>query len=453
MSSAAQNLVAPFREQLLHGLYEAAELEHNLMCTYLYAAFSLKQGEAEGLTAQEADAVERWRRAILDVAIEEMGHVCAVWNITAAIGGAPRFGRTNFPLDPGYLPAGVVVKLAPFNEATLQHFIHLERPEGSGEPDGEGFPLERTFLRAIAAPRLTPMGIDYATVGEFYAALGAGLRGLVAQVDESAAFCGDRALQLSENEIDLGGVRPVVCLKTALAAFDAIVLQGEGAPRDNTESHFAKFVSIRSEYRSLKERNPSFVPAHPAATNPVLRRPPRPEGRVWLEDSRAAAVVDLANAAYGLMLRFIGYSYAISGPAPRRRWSSTSASDSCAQSPRLPSARHVCRRALRIQDATPACRSPHCVTPPPCPRVPAPGVSSTSDWHSSHTQRRRSPLRSARRALKPPRGILLSLRIVQGADSMRMRCLRPSLSRLPLDRRQLPRPSPLRAWNAWRARS
>ncbi len=29
-------LPAPSREWLLHQLYEAAELEHNLMCTYLY---------------------------------------------------------------------------------------------------------------------------------------------------------------------------------------------------------------------------------------------------------------------------------------------------------------------------------------------------------------------------------------------------------------------------------
>ena len=46
----------------LHALYEAAELEHNLMCTYLYAAFSLKDGEADGLSAEEAAAVKRWRR-------------------------------------------------------------------------------------------------------------------------------------------------------------------------------------------------------------------------------------------------------------------------------------------------------------------------------------------------------------------------------------------------------
>ena len=110
---------APAREQLLHTLYEAAELEHNLMCTYLYAAFSLKRGVEEGLSAVEAEAVQRWRREIIDVAVEEMGHLVAMWNLTAALGGTPRFGRTNFPLDPGYLPARIVVKLAPFNATTL----------------------------------------------------------------------------------------------------------------------------------------------------------------------------------------------------------------------------------------------------------------------------------------------------------------------------------------------
>src|SRR4051812_39444486 len=113
----------PSREQLLHSFYEAAELEHCLMCTYLYAAFSLKSGEAEGLTPIEAEAVARWRRTILRVSIEEMGHLVSVWNITAALGGSPRFGRDNFPLNPGNLPASVVVKLAPFSDAVLQHFV------------------------------------------------------------------------------------------------------------------------------------------------------------------------------------------------------------------------------------------------------------------------------------------------------------------------------------------
>ena len=58
---------APSREQLIHSLYEAAELEHNLMCTYLYAAFSLKTA-GEGLSDAEVEAVARWKSEIIGVA-------------------------------------------------------------------------------------------------------------------------------------------------------------------------------------------------------------------------------------------------------------------------------------------------------------------------------------------------------------------------------------------------
>ncbi len=318
LPDASTLATAPSREHIVYALYEAAELEHNLMCTYLYAAFSLRDGVEEGLTAEEAVAVARWRRVLLDVAIEEMGHLAAVWNITAALGAAPRFGRTNFPLDPGFLPAGVVVKLAPFSPATLQHFIHLERPHGSDEPDGEGFEVERAFRRGAGGARLTPMGLDYDTVGDFYASIGAGLRALVEQVGEATAFCGDPALQLSSAEVDLNGVAPVICLKSALAAFDAIVAQGEGAPSHSEESHFQKFAAVREEFQALRSRNPAFSPAHPSAHNPVLRRPPRPEGRVWIEDPAAVHAVDIANTAYGLMLRLLAYAYAIPGPNPEK---------------------------------------------------------------------------------------------------------------------------------------
>ena len=302
---------APSREQALHALYEAAELEHCLMCTYLYAAFSLKCSLDEGLTAAQLEAVTRWRGSILQVAIEEMGHLMAVWNITIALGGAPRVGRSNFPLDPGYLPAGVVVKLAPFNMATLQHFIYLERPADSSEPDGEGFAPERVFVRGVTGPRLTPMGVDYDTVGAFYQQLANGLRLLAEAHGESGAMCGDASLQLSSEDVAMPVARRVICMKTALAAFDAIVTQGEGAQQNTVDSHYQKFAAIRTEYEQLLAADPSFVPAFPAATNPVLRRPPRPEGRVWLEDERAIATVDLANSAYGLMQRLLAYTYAV----------------------------------------------------------------------------------------------------------------------------------------------
>lgn len=317
MDQQCSNL-APSREQLLHSLYEAAELEHCLMCTYLYAATSLKTSVEEGLSAEQAEATNRWRREIIAVSIEEMSHLAAVWNITAALGGTPRFGRANFPLDPGALPAGIVVKLAPFNADTLQHFIHLERPQDSNEPDGAGFEPQLRFLRGSDAPRLTPMAVDYQTVGVFYNGLSNKLRRISAVFGDDVTFCGDRALQLSPSELKLLGARPVLCLKTALQAFEAIVLEGEGSPESSANSHYARFAAIRSEYQQLLAADPHFTPAFPAATNPVLRRPPRPEGRVWLEDAQAIETVDLANASYGLMLRLMAYAYVVPGPSEEK---------------------------------------------------------------------------------------------------------------------------------------
>jgi len=315
--TAAESLLVPSREQLIHHLYEAAELEHCLMCTYLYAAFSLRSGTEEGLTPREAEAVARWRQVILQVAIEEMGHLTAVWNITAALGGSPRFGRGNFPLDPGALPAGMVVKLAPFCEAVLQHFIHLERPGSSTERDGMGFVPERNFTRSVTQQRLTPMPLDYDTVGVFYERLDQDLCAFSTALGEKVAFCGDPALQLSLAEVELHGAKPVLCLKTACAALIAIIEQGEGAPKHSAQSHFNKFTAIREELAALKAENPAFEPAWPAAENPVLRRPMR-DGRIWIEAEEAAATVDLANTGYALMLRLLAYSYLIPRPQPHK---------------------------------------------------------------------------------------------------------------------------------------
>ena len=61
-------------------LAEAAEVEHNLLCSYLYAAFSLR-GKHEGLTAPEAETVARWRQLVVGVAVQEMGHLATVNNL------------------------------------------------------------------------------------------------------------------------------------------------------------------------------------------------------------------------------------------------------------------------------------------------------------------------------------------------------------------------------------
>ena len=67
---AGQAVVIGSREQLLHLLAEAAEIEHTLMCSYLYAAFSLKRAGEPGVSAAQGEVLERWRKTIMDVAVE-----------------------------------------------------------------------------------------------------------------------------------------------------------------------------------------------------------------------------------------------------------------------------------------------------------------------------------------------------------------------------------------------
>src|SRR5438132_11090959 len=92
---------APFviehREALIYMLCEAAELEHGIMCQYLFAAFSMKEQAGEGLTEAQAATVRRWRKQISHVAAQEMLHLALVQNLLSAIGAAPHLSRPNFP--------------------------------------------------------------------------------------------------------------------------------------------------------------------------------------------------------------------------------------------------------------------------------------------------------------------------------------------------------------------
>jgi uncharacterized Fe-S cluster protein YjdI/CDGSH-type Zn-finger protein len=307
------------REQLYCTLTEAAEIEHNLMCCYLYAAFTLR-GEADGLSAREAEIVARWRSAVVSIAVEEMSHLALVANLTTAVGGAPHFGRPNFPIPAGYHPAGVQVKLAPFNPETLQHFVFLERPDGSLEEDGEGFAVSSDYVRSLGTfNRLMPSYQDYPTVGDLYRALAEGLKTLSHDYGEAGLFTGDASVQVGPDAVGLPGLIPVTDLASALTAVDTIVLQGEGASLDVATGHYQRFVRIRTEYRAMLQSDPSFQPARMAAHNPVMRRPPDPKDKVHIESPQAAAALDLANAIYGQMLRLLYQGFGRPGGAEKKK--------------------------------------------------------------------------------------------------------------------------------------
>ncbi len=313
MTASEPDIRVETREDLLYLLAEAAEIEHNLMCCYLYAGFSLRRTPGAGLTEAQARAVAGWRGEVMGVAIEEMTHLALVSNLASALGAAPHFARPNFPVQPGYHPSGVVVELAPFDRATLDHFIFLERPEGDDSVDSADFVPALHYARRRETARLMPSAQDYATVGHLYRAIGDGLRGLSAQMGEAVLFCGDPAAQVGPPEMALPGLAVVRDLASALAAVQTIVDQGEGAPEHREDSHFSRFRAIRDEYDRMLAGDPGFAPAWPAARNPVMRHPVQAEGRVFVSDPHAAEVLDVANALYGHMLRCLAASYGRTG--------------------------------------------------------------------------------------------------------------------------------------------
>ncbi len=74
------------REELVYLLGQACELEHGLMCEYLYAQFSLKRGLDEGLTPAQLDRVRAWETALISVIKQEMLHLAQSTNILTAVG-------------------------------------------------------------------------------------------------------------------------------------------------------------------------------------------------------------------------------------------------------------------------------------------------------------------------------------------------------------------------------
>lgn len=307
------------REQLLYLLAEAAEIEHNLMCCYLFAAFSLKSSVAEDVSEAELAAIRRWRRTVMAVAVEEMTHLALVANVTTAVGGAAHFSRPNLPVGAGLYPSGVVVKLTPFDRATLQHFIYLERPEGLDVPDGQGFSAATNYVRETTTGQCMPSAQDYRTVGHLYRALKQGVGGLVQRYGERGTFIGDPSAQIGRGITDLPGLIAVNDLRTALAALDTIVEQGEGATTAGSDSHHGRFLAIAAEYDALVARRSNFVPHRPVGSNPVMRRPPEPAGKLFVDAPQAAAVLDLGNAQYGLMLRCLAQAFGRPGGAEPKR--------------------------------------------------------------------------------------------------------------------------------------
>src|SRR4051812_37637196 len=257
------------RRELIIALNEAVLIEHCLMLQYLYAAFSLKRSETEGLSWEQSELALGWKSDCLRVARDEMGHLGTVLNMLNAVGGVPNLQHPNFPLaSPRWFP--FPFELTPFSEATVRRFVRFEEPQPA-----------RSFSTGL------PRQPVYDYVGELYRAIRRGFTDVGAA--NSNLFVGDPGAQDSTSWQTLRFVpRPIRNVAEAQNAIDAIIDQGEGTPNGSDPlAHYATFRRILGELADAKTADPNFDPARPVISNPALRTHPESGTNVTAVDENS----------------------------------------------------------------------------------------------------------------------------------------------------------------------
>jgi len=294
------------RAYLADKLTVAAEIEHGVLCQYLYAALSLKKSPDEGVSWVQLERMRGWEAAILKIARQEMEHLGIVCNLLSALGGAPHFGRPPLPLPPSFYGVGARFTLEPFSTAALRRFVRLEHPADGPvlttlAPDGVALLQGRA---SIAELYLEIRRVVDATDDAFW--IGPSSAQIVTQMLNPAP--GQRTVY----DVSLPAVTDK---KSALAAIDQVLIEGEGTEGHRQGSHFAVFHRILEELSAELEREPAFEPARPCVANPTLDDPGH-AGQTVLTAPATRALARVFDRSYGVMLVMLARYYVHTDETP-----------------------------------------------------------------------------------------------------------------------------------------
>ena len=255
---------------------------------------------------------------VLAIAREEMLHWAVVQNLLTAVGSAPYVSRPHMPHQAKGYPSGIQLRLLPFGEAALQHFVYLERPEGVQRADAEGFEPAGPPLPPMSPEEVVPRGQEWATQGHLYRAVERGLALLADKLGEDRLFIGPAFQQADETTFGWPDLRPITDLEGANRALERIVEQGEGATGNWATAHYGRFLQVLSEYQAMRKADPGFEPAYPV-TAAGLRAVEGIEPDVYITDPTTGGCSDLFNATYELVLQMIARYFAFGHETPEQR--------------------------------------------------------------------------------------------------------------------------------------
>lgn len=295
----------------------AAELEHALLVEYLYSAYSIDSDPSSAL----------FRRTLINIAVQEMGHLITVQNLLLSIGGNVYFERQDespqSSLDP------FPFKLEPFSKAVLAKYVLAEMPLIEDLPDAE-----KTEIEQIRNEHQLDIGMQINRVGALYLKLywlfqssdapegpwkipediiPIDQRGRhIASLDSASAridFQTDNSEWLASVpglQIDLVNNRV-----NALNAIFRISAQGEGF-EGSSDSHFERFRDLYRQY-DLAPPTIQDVPTNPFVSASPNLDPEQERNRI--SHPIAKILVELADVRYKkMLLHFVqAFSYSKTG--------------------------------------------------------------------------------------------------------------------------------------------
>lgn len=302
------------RDRAIYLMHIGAEVEHALMAQYLYAGYSLGGPQ---LNKREQRQVEHWRKVVLEIAREEMGHLATVENMLTLIGGPLSFDREDYPIPGDLYP--FPFELEALTKKSLGKYVLAEMPSEEtiaklhltkeiddirkyvkAEDDlmvhrvGKIYDAIVQLFTAPTVPKEPPLQPPpFMASGDIQA------QSIGFQVSPSAWGLGQKDI-LIETAIDR---------TSAINAITAIAVQGEGSTiKSLRESHFGKFLEIYRKFPDEKGWRPSRnVAANPTTDQsaPMKRRITNKLALLW---------AGLFNLRYRMLLMYVSHSFRIEAP-------------------------------------------------------------------------------------------------------------------------------------------
>ena len=289
------------RDEMVFLLHTGAEIEQSLLVQYLYAAYSLKS--AQDVPQEHAANVREWKKTLLGIAREEMGHLITVQNLLRLIGGPINLEREDYPFRTELYPFRF--RLEPLSKESLAKYVVAEMPYHGEHPDE----IKEIITRATGAAtmQVNQVGSIYARIMQLLSPSEQGGEPHLSGEDFVTGVSSRQARYTAWGGSESVLVPDVGSRSDALLALSELAEQGEGLDDSVTRpSHYQRFLAI---YREFPEPG-DWEPAHPVPvdpeTGPIEGVTDEPEaGRIT--HPRSLKWARLFNLRYRLLLAYLSH--------------------------------------------------------------------------------------------------------------------------------------------------